>query len=322
MNRLFRLVRLAVAIAAVVAVVLFLRHADGARLWAMVSARGPVMVLALLPFLAAMAVDTAGWGIILARLKTPVRYRSLLRIRLATEGAMLSLPGGSIAAEVLRPVLLERMQAVPVTAGAASVVSRKALVVLANSIYLGLGLLAGAGLVRTAVPQAATALVSAAFAGAVICLVLGMGAVLALRGGPWWKRRTPRLSATAELAAAFFRGPPHGPVICFVLFLIVWIIEAAETFVIARLLGLPLTVGGALGFESLISLGRAVGFFLPAGIGIQDVGHLLLARALGVADADAAGAALICIKRTKEVFWIVVGALLLSGTRKRGDGPG
>jgi hypothetical protein len=79
---------------------------------------------------------------------------------------------------------------------------------------------------------------------------------------------------------------------------------------------LRLTLGGALGFESLIALGRAVGFAVPAGLGIQDVGHLLLARTVGAADATTAGAALIFTKRSKEAFWIVAGALLLSGTRK------
>jgi hypothetical protein len=315
-NRALQLARLVVGVAALVALVTFVRHTDGARLWALVAARGPTMALVLLPFLVAMVVDTVGWQAVLNRLGRPLPFGSLLRIRLATEGALLSLPGGSLAAEALKPLLLDRLLGVPVSAGTASVLIKKSLVVLSNGIYLGLGLLMGAGMIRVATPAGAPTLATAALIGALICLALGIAAVLALRGGPWWRRRVPRLTSTADLAAGFFRGRPRTALICFSLFLIVWLVEAMETFVIARLLGLHLTVGGAMGFESLIALGRAVGFFLPAGVGVQDLGHLLLARAVGADDAATAGAAMIFTKRSKEIFWIVAGALLLSATKK------
>jgi lysylphosphatidylglycerol synthase-like protein len=319
MSSALRIARVAVAVAAVVALLTLLRRTDGARLWGLMAARGPTMALVLLPFLVGMAVDTIGWRAVLARLGRPLPFFSLLRIRLATEGAMLSLPGGSLAGEALKPMLLDRVHGVPVSAGTASVLIKKSLVVLSNGIYLGLGLLAGAGMIRAAAPAAGPALTTAALGGAVACLALGGASVAALRGGPWWRRRVPRLAATVDLAAGFFRGRPRTVLICFGLFLAVWLVEAMETLVIARLLGLRLTVGGALGFESLIALGRAVGFFLPAGLGVQDLGHLLLARSVGANDADIAGAALIFTKRSKEVFWIVTGAFLLSGTRRAGD---
>jgi hypothetical protein len=320
MNRIFRIARVILVLAALGALVTLLRHTDARRLWTLIAARGPVMLLALVPFLVAMAVDTAGWRLVLRQIGHRLRYLPLLRIRLVSEGAMLSLPGGSLAAEALKPMLLKRLHEIPVTAGTASVVIKKSLVVLSNSVYLGLGLLVGSGIIRAAAPTAAPALITAAIIGAISCFVLGAGAILtlALRGGPW-----KRVAATADLASSFFRRRSLTRVTCFTIFLVVWLIEAAETFAIARLLGLPLTPAGALAFESLIALGRAVGFFLPAGLGIQDLGHLLLARVVGpAAGADAAtmGAALILTKRSKEVFWIVTGALLLSGTSKQDIG--
>jgi hypothetical protein len=322
MNRAVRIARGILVLAAVGALVALLRHTDARRLWALIAGRGPVMLLALVPFLVAMAVDTAGWRLVLGQIGQRLRYLPLLRIRLVSEGAMLSLPGGSLAAEALKPMLLKQLHAIPVAAGTASVVIKKSLVVLSNSVYLGLGLLVGSGIIRAAAPAAAPALITAAVIGACSCFVLGGGAILtlALRGGSWWRRRTARLGATADLASSFFRGRSLTRVTCFTIFLAVWLIEAMETFAIARLLGLPLTPAGALAFESLIALGRAVGFFLPAGLGIQDLGHLLLARVVGpTAGVDPAtmGAALILTKRSKEVFWIVTGALLLSGASKQ-----
>jgi hypothetical protein len=323
MTRAVRFARAILVVAALVALLALLRHTDARRTWAVFSARGPMMLLALVPFLVAMAVDTAGWRMVLGQIGHRLRYLPLLRIRLVSEGAMLSLPGGSLAAEALKPMLLKQLHAIPVSAGTASVVIKKSLVVLSNSVYLGIGLLVGSGIIRAAAPSAAPALLTAAVIGAITCFVLGAGAILALRGGPWWRRRLARLAATTDLASSFFRGRSRTRVTCFTLFLVVWLIEAMETFAIARLLGLPLTPAGALAFESLIALGRAVGFFLPAGLGIQDLGHLLLARVVGpAAGADAAtmGAALILTKRSKEVFWIVTGALLLSGTSKQETG--
>jgi hypothetical protein len=325
MKRAFRIARAILVLAALLALVALLRHTDARRLWALIASRGPVMVLALVPFLVAMAVDTAGWRLVLRQIGHRLRYLPLLRIRLVSEGAMLSLPGGSLAAEALKPVLLKQLHEVPVSAGTASVVIKKSLVVLSNSVYLGLGLLVGSGIIRAAAPTAAPALITAALVGAITCFLLGAGAILtlALRAGPWWRRKPARLAGTAELASSFFRRRSSTRVTCFTLFLVVWLIEAMETFAIARLLGLPLTPAGALAFESLIALGRAVGFVLPAGLGIQDLGHVMLARVVGpAAGADAAtmGAALILTKRSKEVFWIVTGALLLSGTSKQETG--
>jgi uncharacterized membrane protein YbhN (UPF0104 family) len=56
-------------------------------------------------------------------------------------------------------------------------------------------------------------------------------------------------------------------------------------------------------------------FFVPAGLGVQDLGYFAFFSALGVPDAMGVGAAFVLLKRTKELFWVCVGYTLLFGLR-------
>ena len=58
---------------------------------------------------------------------------------------------------------------------------------------------------------------------------------------------------------------------------------------------------------------------VPAGLGVQDAAYVLCLRALGVPDATTLGAAFVVIKRGKDLFWIVVGFLLLGLGRREGE---
>ncbi|MES1210464.1 MAG: lysylphosphatidylglycerol synthase domain-containing protein, partial [Pseudomonadota bacterium] len=109
----------------------------------------------------------------------------------------------------------------------------------------------------------------------------------------------------------FFALPRRRRAPAFLAFLCEWLVEGIETLLIVRLLHLPLTVGPALTVDALGSLLRVIVFFLPAGLGVQDAAIILLFGKLGVANAVAAGTALVLIKRTKELFWIAAGTLFL-----------
>ena len=88
--------------------------------------------------------------------------------------------------------------------------------------------------------------------------------------------------------------------------------ESLDTFVIARLLGIPVSFGVVIACEVTASLLRSVFVFLPGGIGVQDLAHVLLVRATGGVDPISSGAALVLTKRMKEVFWAVTGLSFLA----------
>lgn len=95
-------------------------------------------------------------------------------------------------------------------------------------------------------------------------------------------------------------------------FLLVWLLEAAETFLILYLLGVHLpwtTVGG---LEVSVSLLRNLVFMVPAGIGVQDLGYLAFLRALHVPDVVNVAAAFVLLKRGKECCWAITGYVILA----------
>jgi hypothetical protein len=51
---------------------------------------------------------------------------------------------------------------------------------------------------------------------------------------------------------------------------------------------------------------------VPAGLGVQDVGYVLCLRALRLPDAVTLGAALVLLKRGRDLAFILLGLLLLA----------
>ena len=131
----------------------------------------------------------------------------------------------------------------------------------------------------------------------------------------WIAERERSFQEIDATAGAFFAAPVSFKVRVLVLFLVEWLVEGAETVLIVRCLGLPLPLGPILALDALGSLLRVVVFFVPAGLGVQDAALILLLRQMGVPNPLAAGAALVLVKRAKELVWIAVGSLLLVAHR-------
>jgi len=58
---------------------------------------------------------------------------------------------------------------------------------------------------------------------------------------------------------------------------------------------------------------------VPAGLGVQDAAYVLCLRALAVPDATTVGTAFVLLKRGKDLFWVVLGFLLLGLGHRRGE---
>jgi hypothetical protein len=109
-----------------------------------------------------------------------------------------------------------------------------------------------------------------------------------------------------------FHGDLHALVPPALSYTLAWIFEAFETFLILTLLGAGLRFSEVMPIESSLATIRVFAFFVPAGLGIQDVGYVLFLKALGVHDATSVGASFVLLKRAKETFWILVGYLLMA----------
>lgn len=319
-------------LAAAGALTLFGRVVGGAsaeRVGALLAGVGALGIAAiLLPQFAALSAEAVGWRFAFRALEREVRWSSLLRVRVATEAIAQSLPLGVAFAESIKPLLLKRHAGLEVAPAVAGMAGRKYLLLLSQSVYvLGLAALGFASL-----EAASRTLIGVPGLGYIACgagIALGVGAlaialslkqsglargVLALlRRVPiaalheWLARREQAFTATDGALASFFRADARRTLVPAFWFGVGWLLESVETFLILRVLGVEVDLLTIASFEVVLSLVRNVAFFVPAGLGVQDLGYVACLTALGVPDPANTGAAFVLLKRAKELFWIVVG---------------
>jgi uncharacterized protein (TIRG00374 family) len=329
-----RLVRPALVGIALYALSRLVRGHDLDQALSLIRQVGWPLLLVLLPTLVAMSLDVTGWRLILRALGTSLRWWPLLRLRLSVEALVLLVPGGSVAGEAAKAALLTKRTSVSLPTAVASLAVTKAYLFATDGVYLALAAIWAAA--DTAhLPGEPTRIPAIAAGVSALVMTGGSGAFLALlrraslatrlgrtlqrvpiaRFRLWVAERQRSFQEIDATAGAFFAAPASLKVRVLLLFLLEWLVEGAETVLIVRLLGLPLPLGPILALDALGSLLRVVAFFVPAGLGVQDAALILLLRQMGVPDPVAAGAALVLVKRGKELVWIGIGSLLLGAHR-------
>jgi uncharacterized protein (TIRG00374 family) len=317
-----------------------LRSADVGRALGLVRSLSWRLPLLLLPNLAAVLSETAGWWISFVRLGCRPRLSALLGVRVVADALLLGLPWGSVVSETVQPYLLRRRCAVPLETGIAASVARKFFVVVSHGIFLALGTLLAwprlehnstAAIGQTGLPWlllvTSLALVAAALAG-VVATAHGRVADrvhrgLDLLGGRWlrsWLERSAlRFQRTDEELATFFGHAPLRLLPSIALYELGWLVRSLETWLFLYLVGVDVSLAVAMVIETALILVRALAVPVPAGLGVQDTGYVLCLKALAVPDAATVGAAFVLLKRGKDLFWILLGFVLLGLGRRRGE---
>ena len=185
-----------------------------------------------------------------------------------------------VAATLLKDLLLEQLAKVPyVLAGLAVLLlgGRDAPLRLVAAALAPLGLLALAAFLG----RARLAGLFTRFAAALERRrpVLGVAANASLEPLWRWDRRAGAALATHAVT---------------------WVLGAGETWVVCRLMGLAVSPAQALVIDSLFSGLRTVGFAVPAALGIQEAGYVLVCALVGVPPAPAV--ALSLIRRVREML--------------------
>jgi uncharacterized protein (TIRG00374 family) len=315
-----------------------LRSADVSRALGLVDSLGIRLPLLLLPNLVAVLAETTGWWLSFARLGGRPRLPSLLAVRVMVDALMLGVPSGSVTSETVQPYLLKRRCGVTTETGIVATVARKFFVVISHGLFLAVATVLAwpaleadstAAIGRKGLPWLLLA-TSAVLVGAALALVVATAhgrvadrvhRVLDRLGGRWlgsWlEHNALRFRRTDDELAAFFRHEPAGLAPPIALYALGWLVRSLETWLFLRLVGVSIPLPAAMVIETALILVRAMAVPVPAGLGVQDAGYVLCLKALGVPDATTVGAAFVLLKRGKDVFWILLGFLLLGFDRRR-----
>ncbi len=320
------------SLAAIAALWLVFRHAEVARIRALLVA-APWLLASPIFYFAVLACDALGWRRLILHGKRPPAWWRLLGVRTAAESLGLSLPSGGVLAEGMAVYLLRTTCGVPTGPAVASLAARRFFIFLSFGLTLAASAVAGFSLMGSisprvlghdglqwAVPVSALVVVAAAF-GLRAALLGGelAGRIFSgLRRVPiaavrrWLERRQDSFAEVDRQVEQALAGRRGGPFLTTFYYLGIWISESCETFFILTLLGAGLSFRAVFSFESGLTLLRGLAFFTPSGLGVQDLGYLAVLQGLGVKQAVNVCAAFVVVKRSKEIFWIIIGYLLLA----------
>lgn len=270
----------------------------------------------LLPSLLAGVLLSVGW-----RLTLPPRvpFGRLFLIRTAGEAVNLITPLAYLGGEPLKASLL-RPLGVPLSDGLASVVVTKTMTTLAYCLFIFLGL--ACALPRT--QEFASALLGGLGVGlflALSVLVLyysqtrGMFSLLhrliyrlGARGGAWMAKREEIEILDGKIATLYQNRRPL--VGCLLFSLLGWLTTAVEAYVFLWAMGSRVDVPTAMVIQALLLGVKAATFFIPANLGTQEGGTVLIFLGLGMS-AEAA-MAFSLLRRAREILWVAIGLLVLT----------
>jgi hypothetical protein len=257
-----------------------------------------------------------------------VSMAAMTRMLAAAEAVTIVSPVGLMGGELVRVALLS--ERLPAEAAGASV----AMAAMAQFCGQVLFVLTGLPLAGALLPDGAlrTGLFGIS---AVLLLLLAVVLRLAFsvdsraRAASWarrvlprpWSEAAPRWRLALGEALARLRARPRRFALAAALSMLAWQSGVLETWIVLRLLHQRVGLSGAYMIETISVVIEGVFFFVPAKMGTQEGGRMLVFLAAGLDPAD--GLALGLARRARELIWAGVGLALLGhfGLRRQAVEP-
>ena len=272
-------------------------------------------VIVCLPYGLTSAVDTLGWRFAFSHDR--ISYWRLFGARLAGEAMNLVTAVGSVGGEAVKAWLIRRD--VTYEEGVPSVVIAKTTIVIAQAIFLMLGLVvawlmlpASSSLLSGMLWLLAIEIVAVGgFVGAQVTgLIARMGRLLARVGVV----AAPEYAAELDRTLRDYWQRQWGRLAWSVGFhTLGWIFGALEAFVTLWALGIDAGPLKALIVESFGSGVRFASFMVPASLGVFEGANAGAFSAIGY--GAAAGLAFSFVRRARQTVWVGIGVLVLVGMR-------
>lgn len=276
--------------------------------------------LLLLPYGLVNLLESISWkNLLLSQDHKPSIWR-LFWLRLGGEALNQLTPTASLGGEPFKASALHS-RGVSWGEATASVVIHKGILVLSLALYIFLGL----GLAPFLLPGASAHLGLLSL-GALLLAAAGGIFVYAQRRAPcgagfrilnklgWCppalKEKEDSFNNLDARLAGFYREHPGRCLLAFTLFFLSWVLHGVEVYLMFWLLGHPIGWDLAICLDALAMLFSALGFFIPAAMGVQEGGNILLS--LGFDLGMVLGVAFSILRRLREAFWLALGLLVVA----------
>lgn len=291
--------------------------AGPARLADHVRVLGWAAPLIFVPYAVSCAFDAAGWRTTFGHVRPSLRL--LYVVRLVGEAVNSVTPTAYLGGEPVKAYVLRRF-GVPLAEGTTSVILAKTALTVAQIAFviLGFGLLL---LRRETTWSSLGTLAALMLAGAAVTALLvrwqrrGLVAFVARALGRLFPRarvaaRLHRRAAEVDASLRAFYGARRRAALASVLLhLAGWVSGSAEVFLILALIGHPTDWTSAVIVEALVQPARLLGVVVPATLGVQEAGGMLIFGLLGL--APELGLATMLLKRVREIGFSLLGLVLL-----------
>lgn len=295
-------------------------RADPAGVWRVMTGLGPWAPLILCPYGLVYLLDTLGWRLTFGQhLPQPLSFGRLIRIRWAGESVNTLVPSGYLGGEAVKVYLLHHA-GVSGWTGTTSIVVSKTVQILAQVLFIGLGATLGAMHLPAGSPLRPAFLTMTASASGILLVLVGaqyygffktLNRVAALwhRWRNWFAGHQQRIREVDDSIRAFYRGQPKRFFLSACAYFAGWLCDTLEIWLVSALLGWDVDWPRAAAIEAFIGVAKALGTFIPASLGVQESGVILLFGAFGLTSSQALAYAL--LRRGRELVYALAGLGLL-----------
>jgi putative membrane protein len=259
-----------------------------------------------------LSLDASGWRLLLAPrdLRKRARWPVLLAVATVREAVNRLLPVAGVGGDLVGIRIVTRRGLEPASV-AASVITEIVLTLVSLVLFAALGLAMLLAFTR------GSASLNAMLIGLLMALPIPVGGLWLINEGrlvAWLERFAKLMTGGSGQAPAWLASMPvfeaelsalarrRSRLALTVLFQVLGMIAgSAEVWLALRLLGHPVGVVPAVIIESVVLFVRNLAFAVPAGLGAQEAGVVLICAAVGLDQDTAIGLAL--AKRMREVLF-------------------
>jgi len=275
--------------------------------------------LLILPFsFMAWIFDTMGWKYTLPHKYHSIPFISLFLTRLAGEAVNNVTPTGYMGGEPVKAYLLKRFE-IPLAEGLASVIIAKTIFLSALILFGFLGLAVAFFHFHLSQSFTLVALFSILWVGGGVLFFFVMQRkglessflpIFRKLKISYFEERKEKFRAFDQWVKFFYKDNKDLFSLSLLYHFLGWIVNSGEEYLFFRFMGQNIALSTAIVMDALATMMANAAFFIPASLGAQEGGFMLMAMAFNI--DTGLGLTFSIVRRIRDIFWSLLGLLILA----------